>query len=80
MYGLPKNACDPSLHLSVPSIGYVSVCRKLSPRLRVGSQVFALLMFFLCVMLHAMWSDTSIQLLCIFRFCYVVLVCLQCDI
>ena len=30
-------ACDPSAHLSVPSIGfvYVLVCRKLSPHLRV---------------------------------------------
>ena len=30
-------ACDPSEHLSVPSIGfvYVFVCRKLSPHLRV---------------------------------------------
>ena len=30
-------ACDPSVHLSVPSIGfvYVFVCWKLSPRLRV---------------------------------------------
>ena len=28
--------CDPSVHLSVPSIGfvYVFVCRKLSPHLR----------------------------------------------
>ena len=35
MYGLPKSvccACDPSLYLDVPSIGFVcvSVCRKLS--------------------------------------------------
>ena len=28
-------ACDPSVHLSVPSIGYVFVCRKLYPHLRV---------------------------------------------
>ena len=30
-------ACDPSVHLSVPSIGfvYVFVCRKLSPHIRV---------------------------------------------
>ena len=30
-------ACDPNVHLSVPSIGfvYVFVCRKLSPHLRV---------------------------------------------
>ena len=30
-------ACDPSVHLCVPSIGFVCVfvCRKLSPHLRV---------------------------------------------
>ena len=37
MYGLQKNvrvcACDPSVHLSVPSIGFVCdfVCQKFSP-------------------------------------------------
>ena len=31
-------ACDPIVHLSVPSIGFVCVCvcRRLSPHLRVG--------------------------------------------
>ena len=30
-------ACDPSVHLSVPSIGFVYfVCRKLSPRLTLS--------------------------------------------
>ena len=63
-------ACDPSVHLSVPSIGfvYVFLCRKLSPHLRVcraGSQVFALLLLFLCVILHTMSSGKSLQLLCI---------------
>ena len=33
--------------------------------LRGGSQVFALLMLFLCVILHTMWSGKSLQLLCI---------------
>ena len=65
-------ACDPSVHLSVSSIGfvYVFVCRKLSPRLRVraGSQVIALLMLFICVILHTMWSAKSLQLLCILPF------------
>ena len=28
-------ACDPSVHLDVPSIGCVCVCRKLSPDLGV---------------------------------------------
>ena len=37
-------ALDPSVHLSIPSICFVCVfvCQKLSPRLRAGSQVFAL--------------------------------------
>ena len=64
--------CDPNVHLSVPSIGfvYVFVCRKLSPHLslRAGSQVFAFFMFFLCVNLHTMWSGKSLQLLCILPF------------
>ena len=36
--------------------------------LRAGSQVFALLMLFLCVILHTMSSGTSLQLLCILPF------------
>ena len=32
---------------------------------RAGSQVFALRMLFLCVILHTMWSGKSLQLLCI---------------
>ena len=36
--------------------------------LRAGSQVFALLMLFLCVILHTMSSDKSLQLLCILPF------------
>ena len=36
--------------------------------LRTGSQVFAFLMLFLCVILHTMSSDKSLQLLCIFPF------------
>ena len=36
--------------------------------LRAGSQVFALLMLFLCVILHTMWSGKSLQLLCILPF------------
>ena len=37
-------------------------------RLRAGSQVFALLMLFLCVILLTMWSCKNIQLLCILLF------------
>ena len=36
--------------------------------LRAGSQVFALLMLSLCVILHTMWSGKSMQLLCILPF------------
>ena len=36
--------------------------------LRAGSQVFSLLMLFLCVILHTMSSSKSLQLLCIFPF------------
>ena len=36
--------------------------------LRAGSQVFALLILFLCVILHTMWSGKSLQLLCILLF------------
>ena len=56
-------ASDPSVHLSVPSIGfvYVFVCWKIYPHLRAGSQVFALLMLFPCVILHTMWSGKSMQ-------------------
>ena len=41
---------------------------------RAGSQVFALLMLFLCVILHTMSSDKSLQLLCILPF---VMLCLS---
>ena len=33
--------------------------------LRAGSQVCALLILFICVILHTMWSGKSLQLLCI---------------
>ena len=36
--------------------------------LRAESQVFALLMLFLCVILHTMWFGKSLQLLCILPF------------
>ena len=36
--------------------------------LRAGSQVFALHMLFLCVILHTMSSGKSLQLLCILPF------------
>ena len=33
-----------------------------------GSKMFALLMLFLCVILHTMWSRNSLQLLCMLPF------------
>ena len=36
--------------------------------LRAGSHVVALLMLFLCVILHTMWSGKSLQLPCILPF------------
>ena len=36
--------------------------------LRAGSQVFALLMLFLCVILHTMFLDKSLRVLCILPF------------
>ena len=42
----------------------VSSCRSLIS----GSQVFDLLMLFLCVILNNMWSGKSLQLLCILPF------------
>ena len=53
---------------------YVCLCfcmsEVISPfrSLRTGSQVFALLMLFLCVILHTMSSGKSLQLLCLFPF------------
>ena len=45
-------------------VGSISSIRSL----RVGSQMFSLLMLFLCVILHTMSSGKSLQLLCIFPF------------
>ena len=36
--------------------------------LRSGSQVFSLLMLFLCVILYTMWLGKSLQLLCVLPF------------
>ena len=36
--------------------------------LRAGSQAFSLLMLFLCVIVHTMWSCKSLQLICILPF------------
>ena len=60
-------------YLSVPSIGlfvYVCMSEVISSfkSSRAGSHVFALLMVFLCVILHTMRSGKSLQLLCILLF------------
>ena len=51
------------------------MARVISPfkSLRTGSQVFALLMLFLCVILHYMWSGKSLQLLCSMMFINIML-------
>ena len=60
------------MHLSVHSISCLCFCMSevISQfrSLRAGSQVFALLMLFLCGILHTMWSGKSLQLLCILPF------------
>ena len=73
MYGLPKCcACEPSMHLSVTSIGFVVFCTSAVissfKSLRAGSQVFALFILSHCVILHTTWSGKSLQLLCILPF------------
>ena len=62
------SACDPSVHLDTPSIDFVYVCRKFKS-LRAGSQVFALLMMLLCVIMHNVWSGKSLQLIMMGRWC-----------
>ena len=46
---------------------YVGRCT-LFKRLRTGSQVCALLILFLCVIVPNMWSGKSLQLLCMLPF------------
>ena len=48
--------------------------------LRAGSQVFALLMLFICMILQTMWSDKSLQYTVHPARWYVVLVCHQYDV
>ena len=63
--------CVVPVNLDVPSIGFVYVGSEVISSFRMvrtGSQVFARLMLFLCVILHTMWSGKSLQLLCILPF------------
>ena len=48
--------------------------------LRAGSQVFALIVLFVCVILHTMWSSKRLQLLCILPCIIIVHVCHQYDV
>ena len=64
-------ACGPSERLHAPYLCFVCVSMSkvisLFRSLKTGSQVVALLMLFLCVILHhTMSSGKSLQLLCIF--------------
>ena len=61
-------ACDRSVQLSVLSIFILLEVIFSFKSLRARSQVFALLMLFLCMILHTMWSGKSLQLLCILHF------------
>ena len=63
MYGLPKSVCVVPVPICFVCVLYVSF-----RSLRAGSQVFALIMLFLCVILHTMSSGKSLQLLCILPF------------
>ena len=75
MYGLPKNGrFVPVIPVSKCSFHRFCWCfcmsAVISPfkSLRAGSQVFPLIMLFLWVILHTMWSDKRLQLLCILPF------------
>ena len=45
-----------------------------------GSQVLALLMLFLCVIVHTMWSGRSMHLVCILPFGMLCMSCHQYDV
>ena len=73
MYGLSKNVFLPySLIMSE----VISSFRHLG----AGSLLFALLMLFLCVILHTMWSPKYHAIAVHIALWYVVLVCHQCDV
>ena len=77
MYGLPHNVrVVPVIPVCVSKCSFHMFCLCFCmsevissfKSFRAGSQVFALLIFFLLVILHTMWSGKSIQLLCILPF------------
>ena len=76
MYGLPQNVCvvpgsqcasKCSFHMFCLWVCMSEVISSFKS-LRARSQVFSLLMLFLWVTLHTMWSAKSLQLLCILPF------------
>ena len=65
MYGLPKSVCvvpvvSMSFQVLLPYVFCMLEVISSFRSLRVGSQVFALLMLFLCVILHTMSSGKSL--------------------
>ena len=68
VYSLPKNVRIVPVHLRFCLCLCMSEVISSFKSLRSGSQVFALLMLFLWVILHTMWSGKSLQLLCILPF------------
>ena len=66
-------ACDPNERLRAP-FNMFCLCFCMPEvissfrSLRAGSQVYAIFMLFLCVILHTMSSAESLHLLCIFPF------------
>ena len=77
MYGLPKNVrVVPVIQVCIlvflpyALFMFLYVCSYLLIKsVRAGSQVFALLVLFLCVILHTMWPGNSLHLLCILVCC-----------
>ena len=63
-------ACGPNESLSAPSICFFYISEVISSfrSLRAGSQLFALLVSYLCLILPTMSSVKSLQLLCILPF------------
>ena len=79
MYGLPKSVCAVSviqvcLYMLLPYLCFcMSYVISSFKSLRAVSHVFSLLVLFLCVIVHTMWSGNGMQLLCILPW-YVVIV------
>ena len=75
MYGLPQNVCvvpvmPVCIYVFLHMLFVFCMSEVISSfkSLKAGSQVFALLMLLLWVILHTMWSGKSLQLMCILPF------------